>query len=213
MYHVLDLGNDDDSAMDITMATQVAAVATGTGTLAASSLGQGAAATSGIHPRLLTAINQSIAQAFNQVVQNQSVLQSQIAAMSLAHPPPAQPTYLAPPIQQVAFPMQQPFQPPMQQQQYQQQAGYERGQQGFQGGRGAQGGRGRGRRGSRGCQRCPSFATMIENQAGLGPYHGQQGPIGQETMFAPPIHSEALVPLHCKSPLRVPPMCWGYILS
>jgi hypothetical protein len=39
MYHVLDLGNDDDSSMDITMATQVSAVATGTGTLAARSLG------------------------------------------------------------------------------------------------------------------------------------------------------------------------------
>jgi hypothetical protein len=82
--------------------------------------------------------------------------------------------------------MQQPFQPPMQQQQYQQQAGYGRGHQGFQGGHGAQGGCRRGRGGSRGRQRCPSFVTMIQNQAGLGPYQGQQGPIGQQGMFAPP---------------------------
>jgi hypothetical protein len=148
MYHMLDLGNDDHTATDITMAMQVAVAATGTGTLAASFWGQGPAATSGIHPGLLTAINQSIAPAFNQVVQNQSVLQSQIAAMSLAHPPPAQPAYVAPPIQQVAFLMQQPFQPPMQQQQYQQQAGYGCGHQGFQGGRGAQGGCGRSHGGS-----------------------------------------------------------------
>ncbi len=113
MCHVVDLGNDNDSATDITVATQVATAAAGMGTLAASLLGQGTAATSNIHPGLLETINQSIALAFNQVVQNQSVLQSQIAAMSLAHPPPAQPAYMAPPVQQVAFPMQQPFQPPM----------------------------------------------------------------------------------------------------
>jgi hypothetical protein len=186
MYHVLDLGDDNNSAMDITMATQVATAATGTGTLAASLLGQGTAATSGIHPGLIAAINQSIAPAFNQVVQNQSVLQSQIASLSLAHPPPAQPAYVAPPVQQVAFPMQQPFQPPMQQQQYQQEAGYRHGHQGFQGGHGAQGGRGHGRGCSQGCQRHPSVATMIRNQAGLGPYQGQQGPIGQQGIFAPP---------------------------
>jgi hypothetical protein len=39
MYHVLDLGDDNDSATDITVATQVEAAATGTGTLVASSLG------------------------------------------------------------------------------------------------------------------------------------------------------------------------------
>ncbi len=99
MYRLLDLGNDNDSATDITVAMQVAVAATGTGTLAASLLGQGTAAKSGIHPGLLTAINQSIAPAFNQVVQNQSILQSQIAAMSLARPPPAQPAYVALPIQ------------------------------------------------------------------------------------------------------------------
>jgi hypothetical protein len=83
---------------------------------------------------------------FNQVVHNQSVLQNQIAAMSLAQPPPAQGV---PPVQHVAFPMQQPFQPPMQQQHYQQAASYGRGQQGqFQGGCGGQGGRGRGFGGS-----------------------------------------------------------------
>jgi hypothetical protein len=77
MYHVLNLGDDNNSAANITVATQVAAATTGTGTLAASLLGQGTTAKSGIHPGLLVAVNQSIAPAFNQVVQNQSVLQSQ----------------------------------------------------------------------------------------------------------------------------------------
>jgi hypothetical protein len=115
MYHMLDMGDNDDSARDITVTTQVAAAAMGT--MAASSLGQGTAAGS-IHPWLLAAINQSIAPTFNQVVQNQSVLQSQIAAISLAQPPPVQalPAFMVPPIQQVAFPMQQPLQPTMQQQ-------------------------------------------------------------------------------------------------
>jgi hypothetical protein len=186
MYHVLDLGNDDNSATHITVATQIAATATGTDTLVASQLGQGTAAKSGIHPGLLAAINQSITPAFNQVVQNQFVLQSQIRAMFLAHPPPVQPAYVAPPVQQVAFPMQQPFQPPMQQQQYQQKAGYGHGNQGFQGGHGAQGGHGSGCGGSPGRQHHPLFATMIQNHAGLGPYLGQQGPIGQQGGFAPP---------------------------
>jgi hypothetical protein len=51
----------------------------------------------------------------------------------------------------------------------------------FQEGRGGQGGGGHGRRGSHGaCQHHPDFATMIHNQAGMGPYQGQQG------MFASP---------------------------
>jgi hypothetical protein len=103
--------------------------------------------------------------------------------MLLVQPPPAQ---VVLPVQHVAFPMQQPFQPPMQQQQYQQAAWYGCGQQGqFQGGGGRQGGRGWGRGGSQGGrQHCPSFATMICNQQGQGqlaPYQGYQG-----GMFAPP---------------------------
>jgi hypothetical protein len=88
MYHVLDMGdNDDNSATNITVATAIAAAATGT--TAASSLVQSTAKGS-VHLGLLAAINQSIAPAFNQVVQNQSVLQSQISAMLLAQPPPVQ---------------------------------------------------------------------------------------------------------------------------
>ncbi len=117
MYHVLDMGDDNDSATDIMVTTQVAVAAMGT--MAASSLGQGTAAGS-VYPGLLAAINQSIAPAFNQVMQNQSVLQSQIAVILLAQPPPVQapPAFMVPPVQQVAFLMQQPFQPPVQQQQY-----------------------------------------------------------------------------------------------
>jgi hypothetical protein len=181
MYHLLDMGDDNNNATDITVTTQVAALATGT--MTASLLGQGTAASS-VHPGLLAAINQSIAPAFNQVVQNQSVLQSQIALTLLARPPPVQapPAFMVPPIQQVAFLMQQPFQPPVQQQQYQQAAGYSCGQQGmFQGGHGIQGGCSCGRGGSRGArQHRPSFGTMICSQAGMGPPQGQQG------MFAPP---------------------------
>jgi hypothetical protein len=111
-YHMLDMGDDDNSAMDITVTTQVAAAAMGT--MAASLLGQGTAAASA-HPGLLASINQSIAPAFNQVVQNQLVLQSQITAILFAQPPPVQaPTaFMVPPVPQVAFPMQQPFQPPV----------------------------------------------------------------------------------------------------
>jgi hypothetical protein len=108
---------------DITVATTIAAAAMST--TAASLLGQSTAAGS-VHPGLPAAINWSIAPAFNQVMQNQSVLQSQIAMMLLAQPPSVQtpPAFINLPVQQVAFPMQQSFQPPMQQQQYQQTAGY-----------------------------------------------------------------------------------------
>ncbi len=81
MYHVLGEDNDDDSATEI-MVTTIAAAATATG----STLGSGTAAGS-IHPGLITAINQSIPPTFNQVVQNQSVLQNQIVAISMAQPP------------------------------------------------------------------------------------------------------------------------------
>ena len=66
----------------------------------------------------IAAINQSIVPAFNQVVQNQNVLQHQIAVMSLNQTPPLQapPAYVQPPVQQVAFPMPQSYQPRMQQQ-------------------------------------------------------------------------------------------------
>jgi hypothetical protein len=113
IYHVLDMGNDDDnSATNMTVMTTIAAVATGT--TAASSLGQSTAVGS-VHPGLLAAINRSIPPAFNQVVQNQLVFQSQIAARLLAQPHPVQalPAFTNPPVQQVAFPTQQPFQPPM----------------------------------------------------------------------------------------------------
>jgi hypothetical protein len=101
--------DDDDNATDNTVATIAAAATTG------STLGTGTAA-SNTHPGLIEAINQSIAPVFNQVVQNQSTLQNQIAAMLLVQPPLAQ---VVPSAQHVAFPMQQPFQLPMQQQQYQ----------------------------------------------------------------------------------------------
>jgi hypothetical protein len=157
MYHMFEGDvNDDDSATDNTVAKIVAAATTG------STLGTDTAAST-IHPGFIEATNQSIAPAFNQVVQNQSILQNQIAMMLLAQTPPAQ---VVPLVQHVAFPMQQPFQPPMQQQQYQQVAWYGRGQQGqFQGGHGGQGGREQGRGGSQGGhQQCPTFATMICNQ-------------------------------------------------
>ncbi len=179
MYNVLDFGNDDDSATDGSVANMHAAAAvTGSGTIAASSLGQGTAAVTSLHPDIIAAINQSIAPAFNQVVQNQSVLQQQIAAMSLAQPPRAPQTYMVPPAPptHVAFPMQLPFQAPMQQQQYQHSAVFGRGQ-GYA--RGTQSGRGRGQGGSRGRPRRPSFSAMMRNQAGTVT-NGHQG------MFAPP---------------------------
>jgi hypothetical protein len=104
MHHVFEGDVDDnDSAMDNTVMSIAAAATTG------STLGTGTAASS-IHPGLIEAINQSIAPAFNHMVQNQSNLQNQIAEMSLTQPSPA-PVVL--PVQHVAFPMQQPFQPPM----------------------------------------------------------------------------------------------------
>jgi hypothetical protein len=177
MYHVFEGDIDDDDSATDNMVVAIAGAAT-TG----STLGTGTAASS-IHPGLIEAINQSIAPAFNCMVQNQSVLQNQIAAMLLTQPPPAP---AVPPVHDVAFPMQQSFQPPVQQQQYQQVAWYGCGQQGqFQSGRGRRGGRGRGRGGSQGGrQRCPSFSTIICNQQGQGrmaPYQGYQG-----GMFAPP---------------------------
>ncbi len=88
MCHVLDMGKDDkDSANNITVATIAAAAAAAA--MMASPLGQGTAASS-LHPGLIAAINQSIVPAFNQVVQNQMILQNQITAMSLTQPPPAQ---------------------------------------------------------------------------------------------------------------------------
>ncbi len=72
VYHVLDMGKDDNiSANYITVATVAAAAAATT----ASSLGQGTNESS-LHPGLITAINQSIALAFNQVVQSQTILQN-----------------------------------------------------------------------------------------------------------------------------------------
>jgi hypothetical protein len=142
MYHVLDIGKDDN--YDITVATVAAAAVAMTTSL----LGQGTAASS-LHPGLITAINQSITPAFNQVVQNQTILQHQIAALSMAQPLWTQAPvhlYIVPPILHVAFPMQQPFQAHMQQQQYHQINGFGCGQRGqFQGGRGGQGSQGRGR--------------------------------------------------------------------
>jgi hypothetical protein len=98
MYHVLDMGKDDNSiANNTTVATVVVAVAA---SMMASSFVQGTAASS-MHPGLTATINQSIAPAFNQVMQNQLILQNQIAAMSMAQPPPAQALahqYIVPPV-------------------------------------------------------------------------------------------------------------------
>jgi hypothetical protein len=81
MYHVIEGDIDDnDSATDNTVAMIAAAATTG------STLGTGTAAST-IHPGFIEAINQSIVPAFNQMVQNQSILQNQIAAMLLAQPP------------------------------------------------------------------------------------------------------------------------------
>ncbi len=67
MYQALDSNTVGSTA------TQYAAAAAGAATTACSTLGDTFAA-SGIHPGLIAAINQSIAPAFNQVVQNQNVL-------------------------------------------------------------------------------------------------------------------------------------------
>jgi hypothetical protein len=158
MYHVLGEDDDDDSTTKITVTTIVAA-ATATG----GTWGSGTMAGS-IHPGLIAAINQSIAPTFNQVVQNQSVLQNQVAAISMAQPPPVQsppPQFLILPVPQVTFPMHQPFVPSFQTQQFQPAArrgmqgqyGYGHGNQGGRGGCGNQGGS----RGGR--QWHPSFAS------------------------------------------------------
>jgi hypothetical protein len=184
MYNVLGNGDDNnDSATDITVATIAGAA------MIQSTIGQGTAAGS-IHSDLLAAINQSIAPAFNQVIQNQTVPQNQIAAMSMAQPPPMQPPltqqYMALPIPHVAFPMQHPFQAPMQQQQYQQVTGYGQGQQGqYNGGQGGQGGCERGRGSSNGGHpRGPSFAAQIRAQNWQGQMLPFQG--GQMGIFAAP---------------------------
>ena len=106
MYNVLDYGNDDDSTTDGSMITAVQPPAVSTEV--ASSLGGGQSmANSAMQQGLMAAINQSIAPAFNQVVQNQTALQQQIAALSVAQ---THPVAQAHPVQQVAFPMQQPIQ-------------------------------------------------------------------------------------------------------
>jgi hypothetical protein len=92
MYNVLGIKDEDSDTVGST-ATQYAAAAAGGATTACSTLGDTFAA-SGIRPGLIAAINQSIAPAFNQVLQNQNVLQHQIAAMSLSQTPPLQ----APPV-------------------------------------------------------------------------------------------------------------------
>ena len=108
MYNVLDYGNDDDSTADGSMV--MAVQPPGATTVTASTLGNATSMASGAaHLGLIAAINQSIAPAFYQVVQNQSILQQQLAALSIAPPPP--PTFAPHPVQQVAFPMKQPFPP------------------------------------------------------------------------------------------------------
>ena len=153
MYNVLDYGNDDESTTEGSLNMPP----TGVITEATSTIGVGPSlANSAVHSGLMAAINQSIAPAFNQVVQNQTALQHQIAALSVAR---AHPVAQAHPVQQVAFPMQQPFQQIGTQYQgygrgtYQNQG---RGTQCYNGGRGYQGGRqGRGGGRSRGRQRRP----------------------------------------------------------
>ncbi len=109
MYNVLGI-EDKDSDTVGSMAMQYAAAAADGATTACSTLGDTFAA-SGIPPGLIAAINQSIAEAFNQVIQNQNVLQHKIAAMLLNQTSPLQapPAYVQPPIQQVAFPMPQSY--------------------------------------------------------------------------------------------------------
>jgi hypothetical protein len=109
MYNVLGIKDEDSNTVGST-ATQYATAAAGVATTMCSTLGDTFAA-SGIPPGLIAAINQSIAPAFNQVVQNQNVLQHQIAAMLLNQTPllQAPPAYVQPPMQQVAFPMPQSY--------------------------------------------------------------------------------------------------------
>ena len=178
MYNVLEYGNDDDSTTDGSMITAVQPP--GPSTEAASSLGGGQSmANSAV--QLMAAINQSIAPAFNQVVQNQATLQQQIAALSVGQ---NHPVAQAHPVQQVAFPMQQPFQ-----QMAPQYQGYGRGTYQFQGrgtsysggrgyGYGGRQGRGGGRSRGRQQQRRPPFASMVRTEAA-----GFYGPHG---LFAPP---------------------------
>ena len=84
IYNVLDFGNDDDSTAANSIGT-TGQPTPGVGTEGISSIGAGASmANSAVHPGIMAAINQSIAPAFNQVVQNQSALQMQIAALSVA---------------------------------------------------------------------------------------------------------------------------------
>jgi hypothetical protein len=176
MYNVLDYGQDDESTTDGSLNVPP----TGVGTEGVSTIGAGPSmANSAVHSGLLAAITQSIAPAFNQVVQNQTTLQQQIAALSVARSPPIAQAH---PVQQVAFPMQQPFQQMGTQYQgygrgsYQQQG---RGNQSYSGGRGYIGGRqGRGGGRSRGRQRRPPFASMTRHEA--AGFHGPHG------LFAPP---------------------------
>jgi hypothetical protein len=180
MYNVLDFGNDDDSTADGSMVTTVQP--TSATTVTASTIGNGTSmANSAEHPGLVAAINQSIAPAFNQVIQNQTILQQQIAAMSIAPPPPT--AVATHSVQQVAFPMQQPFQPTAPQY-----PGYGRGTsqqftgrgyQSYNAGRGFYSGRqGQGGGRSRNCQRRPAFATMMRTEPAGFP--------GIPGMFAPP---------------------------
>ncbi len=104
MYNVLDYGQDNESTTNGSLNVPP----TGVGTEAVSTIGAGPSmANSTVHSGLMAVITQSIAPAFNQVVQNQTTLQQQIAALSVARAPPVT---QARPVQQVAFPMQQPFQ-------------------------------------------------------------------------------------------------------
>ncbi len=86
------------------MVATIAAAAT------AGSMSGNGMVSSSIHPNILAVINQSIVPAFNQVVQNQSVLQNQIAAMLLAQPMPAQAPpqqrFMVLPVPHIALPTQ-----------------------------------------------------------------------------------------------------------
>ena len=190
MYNVLDYGNNDDSTADGSMVTAVQPP-TAT-TVMASTIGNGTSMASGLaHPGLIAAINQSIAPAFHQVVQNQSILQQQIAAMLITQPPPS--ALATHPVQQVAFPMQQPFPPTTHQYPGQGRGTAQhfavRGTPTYHAGRGIFTGsqvRGDRRRCNR--QRRPTFATMQRSEAGGFP--------GSPGMFAPPtpLGDRALLP-------------------
>jgi hypothetical protein len=194
MYNVLGIMDEESNTVGST-ATQYAAAAAGGATTACSTLGDTFAA-SGIHPGLIAAINQSIAPAFNQVIQNQNVLQHQIAAMLLNQTPPLQapPAYVQPPVQKVAFPMPQSYQPHMQQQPSHQTNAYGWGQQNFYhgrrgGGRGSgRGGRGQGE-GSRGRQLGPAFAMMVRNQK-VGGIFAPPNQFGGPGPFAPMVPTQ-----------------------